>query len=220
MSMNDHPYTRAYIFTGGRLGQWAIDSQPLDDVYLIGADRGADFLLRHGRVPHLAVGDFDSVTPDRMEFIRDSALELITCDAVDKDWSDTELAVREAIARGFREITLVGALGTRFDHGLANVQLLRLAHEHGCSLKLLDEHNEIRLCADTLRLERNSYFPYISLLPLTLEVRGITLEGFRYPLHQAAIQLGSSLGISNVLDAPVGTITITDGIVLVIRSRD
>ncbi|WP_239614404.1 thiamine diphosphokinase [Cohnella mopanensis] len=220
MSKTHSAFTRAFIYTGGRLGPWALAQLPADDAYLIGADRGADFLIHNGYTPHLALGDFDSVTSDQMNLIRENAIELLTCDAIDKDWSDTELALREAIARGYTNITLLGALGTRFDHGLGNVHLLRVANELGCSLTVLDEHNEIRLCDGRLKLASNSAFPYTSLLPLTLEVTGITLEGFRYPLHQATLRLGTSLGISNVLDAPAGTITIEDGLLLVIRSRD
>ncbi|TFE24885.1 thiamine diphosphokinase [Cohnella luojiensis] len=217
--MSIHSNTRALIFTGGNLGQWALDQLSSQD-YVIGADRGAEFLIHNGKVPHLALGDFDSVTSDQMKRIAAEAVEFLTCDAIDKDWTDTELALREAIGRGYKEIMIMGALGTRFDHVLGNVHLLRQAREQGSTLTLIDENNEIRLCTEILRLKANSRFPYTSLLPLTLEVKGVTLQGFRYPLHDATLKLGWSLGISNVLDAPEGTISIADGMLLVIRSRD
>jgi thiamine pyrophosphokinase len=66
-------HRQAVIFTGGNLGEWAVDLIHSED-YLIGADRGADFLVRHGFVPHLSVGDFDSVTPDQMRLIQDTHL--------------------------------------------------------------------------------------------------------------------------------------------------
>ncbi|MFC4304734.1 thiamine diphosphokinase [Cohnella boryungensis] len=210
---------RAFIVTGGLLGEWALAHLREDD-YVIGADRGAEFLVCHGLKPDLALGDFDSVAADQMQAIARIAKQLLTCDALDKDWTDTELALREAISRGFKEIVIVGALGTRFDHGLANVHLLRQAHEQGCALTLIDEHNEIRLCADRLPLIADSRYPYVSLLPLTLEVTGVDLEGFRYPLHDATLKLGWSLGVSNVLDSDSGIISIREGMLLVIRSRD
>ncbi|WP_372633439.1 thiamine diphosphokinase [Cohnella sp.] len=210
---------RAIIFAGGRLGGWALEL-PAPGDYLIGADRGAEFLVRHGLKPDLALGDFDSVTEDEKRLISREAKLLLACDAFDKDWTDTELALREALDRGFKRIVAVGALGTRFDHGLGNVHLLRQAHERGASLTLIDEHNEIRLCADRLLLEADSRFPYVSLLPLSLEVTGVTLSGFRYPLQAAALKLGWSLGISNVLEAEIGTVDISSGLLLVIRSRD
>lgn len=217
--MSHSHHTRALIFTGGSLGDWAVSHVTPDD-FLIGADRGAEFLISSGHVPHLALGDFDSVTTDQMLRITGTALELLTCDSYDKDWTDTELAFREAVKRGFRHIVIMGAMGTRFDHSLGNVHLLRQAEELGCQLVLIDANNEIRLCTDKLRLEANSRYPYVSLLPLSEEAAGVTLEGFRYPLHQATLKLGWSLGISNVLEAPVGTISLTSGLLLVIQSRD
>jgi len=210
---------RAIIFSGGRLGEWALNLVAPGD-YLIGADRGAEFLVRHGRAPDLALGDFDSVTDDEMRRIAEEAKLLLACDAVDKDWTDTELALREALDRGFKSIMAVGVLGTRFDHGLGNVHLLRQAHERGATLTLADEHNEIRLCSGRLRLESDPRFPYVSLLPLSLEVTGVTLRGFRYPLQDAVLKLGWSLGVSNVLEDEYGTIDIASGLLLVIRSRD
>ncbi len=210
---------RAFIFAGGRLGSWALDRTAPGD-FLIGADRGAEFLVRHGLKPDLALGDFDSVNEDEMRQIAHEAGQLLACDAFDKDWTDTELALREALKRGFKRIFAAGALGTRFDHGLGNVHLLRQAHERGATLTLVDEHNEIRLCSDRLLLEADDRFPYVSLLPLTMEVSGVTLRGFRYPLRDATLKLGWSLGISNVLEAESGTIEISGGLLLVIRSRD
>jgi thiamine pyrophosphokinase len=217
--MSENSFNRALIFTGGSLGQWAFAYLSSED-YLIGADRGAEFLIRNGYIPHLALGDFDSVLPDQMQQIANTAEELLTYDAINKDWTDTELAFREALNRGYNEILILGALGTRFDHGLGNVHLLRQAYEQGCKLTLIDENNEISLCTDTIQLEANTRFPYTSLLPLTTEVTGVTLQGFRYPLHNAALKLGWSIGISNVIDAPIGTITITNGMLLIIRSHD
>lgn len=217
--MQEQLFKRALIFTGGNLGAWSLAHVSIDD-YLIGADRGAEFLIRNGYTPDLALGDFDSVTPNQMQLIENSSKELLTCDAIDKDWTDTELALREAISRGYQHIIILGALGTRFDHGLGNVHLLRQAHEQGAFLSFIDEHNEIRLCTDTIRLEANSHFPYVSLLPLTMEVTGVTLVGFRYPLENAILELGWSIGISNILEAEFGEIRVADGMLLIIRSRD
>lgn len=210
---------RAVIVTGGALGAWALKEIRPDD-YVIGADSGADFLTRHGIAPDLALGDFDSTAPERIPLIRESAREWLSVDAVDKDWTDTEMAVREALDRGFASLRIVGGLGTRFDHALANVHLLHLARTRGCEAAIVDDHNEIRLCDGTCRLQADSRYPYVSLLPLTPVVRGVTLTGFQYPLHEATIELGQSIGISNRLLAPEGTVALTEGELLIVRSRD
>jgi thiamine pyrophosphokinase len=211
--------SRALIVTGGTIGSWVLDDLPAY-TYLIGADRGAEFIARHGYRMQLAVGDFDSISLDQFHIIRAAADELLSFDAVDKDWSDTELAFREAASRGFREIDIVGGLGTRFDHSLANVHLLKQAQELGCILRLIDEHNEISLCEYTMQLVADDRYEYVSLLPLTENVTGVTLQGFRYPLTDATLKIGQSLGVSNVLVEPAGTIAIRSGLLLVIRSRD
>lgn len=217
--MSEHPRKRALIFTGGNLGLWAFDHITVDD-YLIGADRGAAFLLENGYKPDLALGDFDSVLPEHLQEIASQSSECLAFDAIHKDWTDTELAFREAVRRDFKDIIILGALGTRFDHGLGNVHLLRQAHEQECTLTLIDENNEISLCTDTVTLNSNARYPYTSLLPLTPEVVGVTLHGFRYPLNEATLKLGWSLGISNVLEAEQGSIAVSSGMLLIIRSRD
>lgn len=210
---------RAVIYTGGNLGPWSLSLAKPDD-YLIGADKGAYYLVQNGIAPHLALGDFDSVDADALAKIRAAAAEMSEYDAVDKDWSDTELALREALARGYRDIVIAGGLGSRFDHSLANVQLLAVAAEVGSAAVLVDEHNEIRLLTEGSRLAADDRYPYVSLLPLTSEVTGVTLTGFAYPLVEATLRHGMSLGISNLLTAEVGFISLRSGSLLVIRSRD
>jgi thiamine pyrophosphokinase len=211
--------SRAVIVTGGSIGPWALDEFRSGD-YLIGADSGADFLIRNGYVPDLALGDFDSVTPERMSAIAAASKEMLAVDAVEKDWTDTELALREAMKRGYAQVRILGGLGTRFDHSLANVHLLRQAVTQEVEVVIVDEHNEIRLCTGECRIKADHRYPYVSLLPLTTVVTGVTLKGFRYPLTDAVLTLGWSLGVSNVLEEPSGIISIADGQILVIRSRD
>lgn len=215
-----HPQllSRIVIATGGAIGDWALDELRAGDT-LVGADRGALFLVRHGRRPALALGDFDSVTAEEMEEIRRGSDAVQECDPVDKDWTDTELAFNWALERQPQEIVLLGALGTRFDHSLANVHLLLRGLEQDVPCRIVDKHNEVRVVANTARLRRGR-FTHVSLLPLSPVVTGITLEGFQYPLHDATLRIGQSLGISNVLLGEEGTVQLRDGWLLVIQSAD
>jgi thiamine pyrophosphokinase len=186
---------------------------------LVGADRGALFLVRHGRRPSLALGDFDSVTTEEMEDIRHGSEAVQECDPIDKDWTDTELAFNWALEQQPGEIVLLGALGTRFDHSLANVHLLLRGLEQGVPCRIADKHNEVRVIANAATLRRSRY-THVSMLPLSPVVTGITLEGFQYPLQDATLRIGMSLGISNVLLGEEGTVRMKDGWLLVIQSVD
>ncbi len=209
---------RILLFTGGNLGSWALQEVRPDDI-LVGVDRGALFLVQQGVKPEIAIGDFDSVSAEELQLIQAQVSDLQTCDPVWKDWTDTEMAFHWAVQQAPSEIVLLGALGTRFDHSFANIQLLVKAVQAGITCRILDEKNEVILL-DRSGSVRKSDFTHVSLLPLSKEVTGITLSGFRYPLHQATLRWGDSLGISNVLMEDVGTIEVADGYLLVIKSKD
>ena len=209
---------RIVIFSGGTLGPWALREVKPGDV-LVGADRGALFLVRQQLVPDVAIGDFDSVSEDEKAEIRRVSRQFREFDPVDKDWTDTETAFDWALKQEPAEIVLMGALGTRFDHSLANIHLLRKGLDRGIPCKIIDAYNEIMLVDKHLLLTKGNY-SHVSLLPLTLKVTGITLKGFRYPLHNATLDLGESRGISNLLAGESGEIYVKEGILLVILSRE
>ncbi|WP_028590796.1 thiamine diphosphokinase [Paenibacillus massiliensis] len=211
-------HKRVVIYSGGQLHEEDWKEIQAND-FIIGADRGALYLMQHHIPIHLAVGDFDSILPEQLHQIEDYAERLLACDAVDKDLTDTELAIKLALEQQPDEILLLGATGTRMDHTLANIQLLMqvLQHRIPCSIK--DSNNYIMLTDSLLEVKSMGY-PYISLLPLSSEVTGITLKGFQYPLVDATLKLGQSLGISNHLAGDAGLVTICSGVLLVIQSRD
>lgn len=211
---------RAVIVSGGRAGPWISTRIQAGD-FIIGADRGALSLMKSGYELDAAIGDFDSVSVQEKAMIQAQSRYFMECDPVYKDLTDTEMALRYAMDQGAEHIMLLGVLGSRWDHSLANIQLLRIALERRVCCIIADEHNEIRLmdASSPLRLPQSPH-THVSLLPLTLEVSGVTLTGFKYPLHDALLQLGSTLGISNVLTADEGIITIRSGLLLVIRASD
>jgi thiamine pyrophosphokinase len=210
---------RVLIYSGGALGAWALEDTQLGDIY-VGADRGALFLVQHGIKPNIALGDFDSVDETELNLIRLNSEELLACDPVMKDFSDTEMAFNWALNQKPQEIILYGGLGTRFDHSLANIHLLSQALLSQTTCTIVDSHNRIRLINQSTRLQRSNRFSHVSLLPFTSKVTGITLQGFQYPLHQATLTIGQSLGISNRIIEPFANIEIDQGQLLVIESID
>lgn len=206
------------ICTGGQLGKWAIPFIQ-EAQYIIGADRGALFLIENGFPPHLAIGDFDSVSQEMMLKIQAESHSFKGFDAINKDYTDTELAFHHALALKPILITILGGTGTRLDHTIGNIQLLSLSLNEQITARLIDEHNIIQLINKNTVITKLQ-FPYISLLPYSDIVKGITLEGFKYPLQNATIKKGQSIGVSNELIGKQGAITLTEGQLLVIHSID
>ncbi|MBO8165375.1 MAG: thiamine diphosphokinase [Brevibacillus sp.] len=209
---------RVLLFSGGNLGDWALAEIQEGDV-LVGVDRGTLFLLERDLVPHMALGDFDSVTDAERTRIEQQVKNLTACDPVMKDLTDTEMAFRHVLSLQPSEIILLGAVGSRLDHTLANIHLLTAALQAKVSCRIVDEKNEV-LLVDHLAVVKRKRYRYASLLPLSPQVTGITLEGFRYPLHDATLTIGQSLGVSNELLADTGTVSVASGQLLVIQSTD
>ncbi|PQP81796.1 thiamine diphosphokinase [Paenibacillus sp. PCH8] len=209
---------RIVIFTGGNLSAELMEELREDDM-IIAADRGALFLIQHGVQPHIAVGDFDSITEAEQTIVRNNSIQFIACDPVHKDLTDTEMAFETALDHEPSHILMLGATGTRMDHTLANVHIMVRAMQHQISCAIQDKHNYMTLTTSRTVVEHRDY-TYVSLLPLTHEVTGISLEGFMYPLDHATIRMGQSLGVSNKLLGTTGTITIDSGMLLIIQSKD
>lgn len=209
---------RILIFSGGNLGQWALDEIEPGD-YLVGVDKGTMFLLHHHLTPDYALGDFDSVTDEELAKIKSASREVAAYDPVDKDYTDTELSFNWAIQQKPKEILLLGVLGSRFDHVLANVQLLVKANQGAIPCRIIDETNEIRLTDRNIKVTKGR-FKYLSILPMTPSVRGVTLKGMQYPLQDATLTQGQSIGISNIVLADAGEICLKEGLLLIIKSID
>ena len=211
------PPKRVLIFAGGTITPHFKDEIRLDD-YIIGADYGAYFLIEHGIVPDMSVGDFDSVQPEQLQQIQNVCKKVIIVDPVNKDLTDAELAFEMAITKQPDEIVMFGVLGSRFDHSLSNIQMMMRALQHQISCSIWDTNNHLTLTGSTATV-RPLNFEYISLLPMTTQVTGITIEGFMYPLEDATIRMGQSLGISNKLISDVGYIRIESGLLLIVQSK-
>lgn len=188
---------------------------------VMAADSGLDFLYRTGIMPDVIVGDFDSVKSDALDYFREfEHIEMCMLNP-EKDNTDTEFAIREAIRRGASKITIVGGTGTRIDHVLGNICLLGIGLEENVKIVLLDEHNRIRMIDKPLVLKKEEqYGKYISLVPYSDRVTGVTLTGLKYPLTDYTMGGFNSLGISNEIVDEEATISLTSGQLLVIESRD
>lgn len=188
---------------------------------IIAADSGLHGLHKMNFQPDILLGDYDSVDLDLLEQYEKNDQIIRIQYPPEKDYTDSHLAIITAMEQGADEICMMGALGARMDHSLANVGLLKLCLEAGVKAEIVDVHNRIQLMNQNQRLQiQNLFGKYVSLLPLTERVTGITLQGFRYPLQEAELEQGISRGVSNELIGELGEIRIRSGILMVIESRD
>ena len=191
---------------------------------VIGVDSGLNFLYRNQVVPTHIVGDFDSVDSSVIEYYKsETDIPIREFNPV-KDATDTEIAVRLAMELGADQIYILGASqGNRLDHLFGNVLTMMIPAQEGISCFMVDEHNRMRILTKPLKLKREEqYGKYISLVPLTTDVHGVTLSGFRYPLwdYRFNIETTGSLGISNELVEEIGKIDFRSGILLMLECTD
>lgn len=214
---------KVIVITGGYIDDafacdW-LQTHPYD--YMIAADSGMNFLYRNGIVPNLIAGDFDSVNSESLEtFSRMNEVEMLRLNPI-KDDTDTEFVIREAIRRGAKEITILGATGTRLDHVLGNMHLLGIGIKEQVNILLVDTHNRIRMIDKGCTILKAEQFgDFVSILPICGDAKGVTLQGMKYPLSNATISSFSSLGISNEIVEEKAVINVAEGVLLLIESRD
>lgn len=190
---------------------------------VVAVDGGLEALKPLGLIPDAVVGDFDTV--DQTVFSDYHKFKSVTWEIhkPEKDETDTELAIDTALGMGAENITIVGGTGGRIDHMLGNIHLLVTCLDRGIPASMADRQNRLYLLKDGKTFHRQeTWGKYISFIPLTEEVRGITLEGFRYPLYKKNIAIGRETGlcISNELNGESGTITLDSGTLICVESRD
>lgn len=203
------------VVANGDLAEIAVLPDLLARVDLIIAvDGGANHCRNFGIVPDVLIGDLDSIAPDVLQELREQDVA-IHLHPPRKDATDLELALDLAMDKGAREIWLLAGLGGRWDMSLANVLLLASKKYQPLRCTILAESCTMHI------LHPGAAFAVsgvpgqrVSLLPLAGDVRGLTLQGFEYPLKDATLDLGSTQGVSNVLSERTASIQFEVGILL------
>jgi thiamine pyrophosphokinase len=192
------------------------------NVIWAGVDRGVIHLLERNIKPAIAFGDFDSVNSEEFLYIEKQVIELQTYQP-EKDETDMELALNWAIKQNPDLIRLFGATGGRLDHLMANVHLLipPLLNGTQVEIHLIDRLNQLYVKGPgSYKIAKSQQHKYISFIPIIKDVPDLTLKGFKYPLKNRHISIGSTLCISNELIDDYGTFSFSEGILLVVRSDD
>lgn len=195
--------------------------------FVVAVDAGFSVCLELGIHPDLLVGDFDTFGRERiLEYKRDLSLTF-DIHQPEKDETDTELAFRDVLKTGYKEVDVLGALGGRIDHEISNIHLLVQGRKQGLAVNLYDSRNRIYILDSELEPEhgfvkQELYGKYVSFLPLTETVKGITLTGFKYPLLKKNISIleNPSLCVSNEVEEEQAVIHFEEGILICVESRD
>ncbi len=195
----------------------AIRGQVQAGDYLIAADGGQRHLQTLGLKPDLLIGDLDSLIEEEVGKLHNTGVEVIRF-AREKDETDLELAVREAIQRGFHDLLIVAALGGRTDQTLGNLYLLLHPQLADCQVRLEDGCEEVWLVRSALTIHGQAS-ERVSLLAVGGTVHGIRIEGLLYPLQNENLEVYQTRGISNIMTGNVASVTVSSGQLLCIHTR-
>lgn len=183
--------------------------------YIIAADGGAQPLAAAGIVPHLLIGDLDSLSDQHVAWLVTQGVEVQRY-AREKDETDLELALLAAVARNASHIDLFCVLGARWDHTVATIAMLSLPMLIGRTVRIFADGQTLAIVRDHIILD-GPITRTVSLLPLTPTVDGITTTGLAYPLDHATLYFERSRGVSNVVTSMPATVQVQSGILLVVQ---
>lgn len=162
------------------------------DDYVVAADGGYAVLQLAGIRPAILVADFDSMTVDTYPL----DVEVVNL-PIRKDETDTAAAVNLAYDRGCRDFLLLGCLGGRLDHTVANFQVMADLTAKGCRVAIADEQNWVTLWQPgtyTLPPKDNAGFSLLAYDPI---VSDLTIRHASYTVEDATITSDCPLGVSN-----------------------
>jgi thiamine pyrophosphokinase len=185
---------------------------------LICADSGANFLFQYDIVPDYLIGDFDSINPEALKYFY-SSKSSVEKYPVEKDDTDTQLALLKAVELNASTIVFLGCTGSRLDHTFGNLGLLLQCINLGIKAYIRDDKNTICLSDKPLEIfgKANEYF---SLLAYGSDIDNLTIHGSKYNLNNYRLRLGSSLTISNMFIENKVSISFNSGILMITKSFD
>ena len=208
----------AFIYTGGTVFDEYVIEKPEKGDLVIAADAGYLTAKKMGVTPDILLGDFDTLgeenIPDGVECLRVPA---------EKDDTDTQLAVKVAIERGAWEIVIIGGLSGRIDHTLSTLAILENLWERKAGriyATLTDGKNRVRFIRSSGAILPRSQYRYFSLIAADETVKGITLDGCKYPLKNGRISRRHQWAVSNEITGNCALIEIKRGGVWVVESMD
>jgi thiamine pyrophosphokinase len=179
-----------------------------DDDFIIASDGGLEYLHKMNYRVDLVIGDFDSLgyIPSDCEVIQLNP---------EKDITDTDACIEEAIKRGYSTFEIYGCLGGRIDHSLAIIQTVMHFKEFGHDFTIYGKDQTLLLVKDEeVTLDKKG--GYLSVFSLSRLAEGVTLKNVKYELDNVILRNDFPLGVSNEFINKKATISVASGMLLVI----
>lgn len=204
---------RCVVVGGAPIGNYDAVRQYLrPDDFVICCDSGLKHREKLGVSPDMIVGDFDSAEDPHLPV----ETVILPCE---KDDTDTMAAVREAVRRGFEEFLLIGVIGGRLDHTLANIYILLWLEKQGKKALAADDYSEMEIVSRAPAYIEDHY-PYFSVLNIGGIAKGITIRNAKYTLENAEISCEWQYGVSNEpLPGKTASVSVSGGMLLLIKDR-
>ena len=210
---------RAVVFGGANISDYSFCKEYTKDSVLVCCDSGMRHAFQMGLIPDIIVGDLDSADMETIDFFKSKNVPFRIY-PTHKDETDIELGLDAAMELGATDITIIGGMGSRMDHTMANCHLLLYLLRNGIAARMVNENNKISVIDRKAEIvgEKGNL---VSLIPLSMEVRGITTKGLEYPLNNAVLSVDDRLiAVSNVMLSDIAEVTIEEGYLYVMICKD
>ena len=184
-----------------------------DTDLVIAADGGYASLKKLNVKPDLVVGDFDSLgeAPENENIIKHP---------VKKDDTDTLLAVKIGLEKGFKKFVIYGAIGGRLDHTIASLQTAAFIAENGGRAFICDATHTVTAIKNSSISFKRKESGIVSIFALSGIAKGVTVEGLLYELNDAELTPSFPIGVSNEFIDKESIVTVKDGMLTIIFEDD
>ena len=186
---------------------------------IVGVDKGCNYLFDAKVKPNYIVGDFDSSNLEIIDkMVKQGVVKYqYQCE---KNFTDSEEAFELVASKNAKKITFLGATGQRFDHTLGNLGLLLKALNVGIYSEIVDDRNKMFLINKNTVVKRDNEYKYISFLAYNNTVEEFSIKGAKYNLDKYTLEIGDSRTVSNEFITEEINLEISNGIILVIYSKE
>ena len=192
------------------IGAGAVSALPVpEDAFVICADGGLSAAARFGVTPDLIVGDFDSLGKVPQG-------DNVVVHPVEKDETDSFLALRLGLERGCNRFLFFGCLGGRLDHTLANIQHLQYLADRGAEGVLVGERETLTVVKDGALRFPASQTGGVSVFSLSDKSEGVSIKGLHYEAERVTLTNRFPLGVSNRFEGREAVISVENGTLLVV----